>query len=296
MPALDRQCPISWPTRRLLMAEVGNEDDGSGNSRGGGSSPGGVRTATLASALDSVQQGYEPYAGFPSAFVAEELKLLVGQHGPKFPAGELLTDRDWTAHERCNSSEAGEPPLEIQVDYDLADFLRQMADCNGIDLDRYANHLLEQAVLAEGGVGAVILNKTRTIGGQHVDRGTLVEASQYHGSVGEEGRFFKRHVTAKVGRKTVEGVVDVADLLKPEDAGQDRQAFTQRARNALEGLNLTVEQMVPEGEVGSGMLRVACDPHDEPTFKEAKRRLKQAGLVAYNVKFHPGVLHVRANG
>lgn len=296
MPTLDRQCLISWPTRRLLMAEVGNEDEGSSNSRDGRSSPGGETPATLQSALDSVQQGYEPYAGFPSAFVAEELKRLVGQHGPKFPAGELLTDRDWTAHAKCGSGDAGEPPLEVQVDYDLADFLQQMADCNGIDTERYANHLLEQAVLAEGGVGAMILNKSQTIGGQHVDRGTLVEVSQYHGSVGEEGRFFKRHVTVKVGRKTVEGVVNVADLLKPEDAEQDHQALTQRARNVLEGLNLTVEQMVPEGEVGSGMLRVACDPHDEPTFKEAKRRLKQAGLVAYNVKFHPGVLHVRGNG
>ena len=289
MPALDRQCPISWPTRHLLMGEVGNEDDGSGNSRDGCSSPGGVRTATLASALDSVQQGYEPYAGFPSTFVAEELKLLQKRYGKKYPCAELLSDRDWKAHEACRG-DSGDPPLEVQVDYDLADFIVTMADCNGIDTERYANNLLEKAVLAEGGFGTMILNRSQSIGGHYVDAGAKVESSQHHGD------FSKRDVTVKVGRKTVEGVVDVADLLKPEEAEQDRQALTLRARNALEGLNLTVEQMVPEGEVGSGMLRVACDPHDEPTFKEAKRRLKQAGLVAYNVKFHPGVLHVRANG
>jgi hypothetical protein len=288
--------PISWPTKRLLMAEVLNEtDEEAGNSRDGQSSPGGETPATLESALDSVRQGYEPYADFPAAFVAEELKLLIRHHGPKLPAGELLTDRDWKAHERCNSSGPGEPPLEVQVDYDLADFLRQMADCNGIDLDRYANHLLEGAVLAEGGVGEMILNKSQVIGGVGVEAGTRVDSSQHHGSVGEEGRFFKRHVRVKVGGKTVEGVVDLADLLKSEDAEQDRETLVQRARTALAGLNVVVHPLaLQEGDVGCGMLRVACEWGDEATFKQAKKRLKRAGLVAYPVKEHPGVLHVRA--
>ena len=212
MPALDRQCPISWPTRRLLMAEVGNEDDGSGNSRDGCSSPGGVRPATLASALDCVQQGCEPYEGFPSAFVIEELKLLQKQYGKKYPCAELLSDRDWKAHEACGGG-AGDPPLEVQVDYDLAEFITTMADCNGIDTERYVNNLLEKAVLEEGGFGTMILNKCQTISGQHVDAGTSVEAGQHHGDLS------KRDVAVKVGRKTVEGVVDVADLLKPEERG-----------------------------------------------------------------------------
>ncbi len=89
---------ISWPTKRLLMAEIGNEDDRRGNSRDGCSSPGGKTPATLASALDTMQQGYEPYRGFPAAFVAEELESLTGLHGPMFPEADLLTDRDWTAH------------------------------------------------------------------------------------------------------------------------------------------------------------------------------------------------------
>lgn len=284
---------ISWPTKRLLMAEVLNEtDEEAGNSRDGRSSPGGVSPATLASALDTVRQGYEPYAAFPAAFVAEELKLLIGQHGQNCPAGELLTDRDWTAHARCNSSGPGEPPLEVQVDYDVAHFLRQMADCNGIDLDCYANHLLEGAVLAEGGVGAMVLNKSQTIGGQHVDRGTLVEASQYHGRVGEEGRFSKRPVTVKVGRKTVEGVVDVADLLRPDHAAQDRALILQRVKQALAGLNVAVHPLAGEGEAGSHMVRVACDNGDNATLAEVNRRLKAAGLVAYTQG--RTVLHVRA--
>jgi hypothetical protein len=288
VPALDRQCPISWPTRRLLMAEIANEDDGSGNSRDGCSSPGGVKTATLASALDSVQQGYEPYAGFPSAFVAEELKLLQKRFGKKYPCAELLSDRDWKAQEACGG-EAGDPPLEVQVDYDLAEFIITMADCNGIDTERYVNNLLEKAVLDEGGVGAIILNKSQTIGGQHVDRGTLVEVSQYHGD------FSKRDVTVKVGRKTIEGVVDVADLLKPEEAEQDRALVLQRAKQALAGLNVAVHPLAGEGEPGSHMVRVSCNKGDEATLKQARRRLKEAGLTAYTVASAAGVLHVRAN-
>jgi hypothetical protein len=154
---------------------------------------------------------------------------------------------------------------------------------------------LEGAVLAEGGVGTMVLNKNRTIGGVNVEAGTRVEASQYHGGVGEEGRFFKRHVRVKVGRKTIEGVVDLANLTKPEDAEQDREALVQRARTALAGLKVAVHPLaLQEGEAGCGMLRVACERGDEATFGQAKKRLKRAGLVAYPVKEHPGVLHVRA--
>lgn len=283
---------ISWPTRRLLMAEVPNEDGGGGGRDG--SSPGGETPTTLASALDAVRHGYEPYADFPSAFVAEELKLLIRRHGPKFPAGEVLTDRDWKAHAGCGGGGPGERPLEIQVDYDVADFLRGMADCNGIDLDRYANHLLEGAVLAEGGVGAMLLNKSQTIGGIDVDAGTRVDASQYVGTPGNR-TFFKRHVRVKIGRKTVEADVDLADLTKPEDIRQDRQGLLQRARTALAGLKLVVHPMAAqEDEAGGGMLRIACERGDEATFKVAKKRLRQAGLVAYPVKERPSVLHVRA--
>lgn len=278
---------ISWPTKRLLMAEILNEtNEEAGNARDGRSSPGGETPATLASALESVRQGYEPYRDFPAAFVAEELKLLIAANGPQFPAADLLTNRDWKTHAKCNSSGPGEPPLAVQVDDDVANFLRQMADCNGIDLDGYANQLLENTVLDESGRGDMILNRSQTIGGVHVDCGTRVHASPVAGDIR------KRHITFQVGRKTVGGVVDVADLLRPDHAAQDRALLLQRVKQALAGLNVAVDPLAGDGEAGSHMVRVACKTCDKATLAEVNRRLKTAGLVAYTQG--RTVLHVRA--
>lgn len=284
---------ISWPTKRLLMAEVSNErDDETGDSRDGHSSPGGETPATLESALDGVQQGYEPYAGFPAAFVTEELKLLISANGPMFPAADLLTDRDWKGHAKCSTSGPGEPPLVVQVDYDLAHFITTLADHNGIDTERYANNLLEKAVLEEGGVGAMILNRSQIIGGVHVDAGAAVEASEYHGGIGEESRFSKRNITAKVEGKTVEGVVDLGDLLRHDHAAQDRELTLQRVKQTLAGLNVTVHPLAGEGEAGSHIVRVACNVGDTATLAEVNRRLKAAGLVAHTQG--RTILHVRS--
>jgi|SRR5579884_1220743 len=282
---------ISWATKRLLMAEIGNEAGDSGNSRDGRSSPGGVTPTTLESALDSVSQGYEPYAGFPAEFVIEELKLLIRLHGPTFPADELLTDRDWKAHARCDGTGPGEPPLTLQVDDDVADFLRRMADQNGIDLDRFANGLLEQAVLAEGGVGRMILNRSQTIGGHDFDTGQEVQADPVPGD------FAGRKVTAKAGRKSFTGQVALCDLTKPEHYRQDRESLLQRVRKALAGLDVGVHLLSshaadPANTEPANMVRVACNDGDKDTLAEVNRRLKAAGLIAYTQG--RTVLHVRA--
>jgi hypothetical protein len=65
---------ISDDTARLFGAEVDNEDEG------------GVSPATLASALDSVQQGYDPRM-FPGQeewdadAVMAEIEALIKEHG-----------------------------------------------------------------------------------------------------------------------------------------------------------------------------------------------------------------------
>jgi hypothetical protein len=83
-------------TKWTLIAEVNNEDDG------------GVTPSTLASALDSVEQGYnpDPDEGVTPPFVtdemmdavAKELEALIAEHGENCPLETLLTDADWNAH------------------------------------------------------------------------------------------------------------------------------------------------------------------------------------------------------
>lgn len=276
---------ISWPTKRLLMAEVSNEHDAeAGSSHDGRSSPGGVTPATLASALDSVRQGYEPYAGFPAAFVAEELKLLIRQHGPKYEASDLLTDRDWKYRD------LGREPVVVTLDPDLGEYLNDFIQCNpDVEQDGYANQLFENAVQEELGRGQMIVNRQGGIvlADCLVERGTLVHADRV------AGECQKRHVTAKVDGRTVEGVVDATDLLRPDHAAQDRELILQRAKQALAGLNVAIHPLAGEGEAGSHMVKVACDTGDPATLAEVHRRLKAAGLVAYTQG--RSVLHVRAD-
>lgn len=64
-----RRLAISDGLRRLIRAEIGNEEHG-------GASP-----ATLESALDSVRQGYDPGHGDDMNAVQEELEELIRRHG-----------------------------------------------------------------------------------------------------------------------------------------------------------------------------------------------------------------------
>jgi len=290
MPAKNRPTPISWPTRRLLMAEIENAD----------ALDDGPHPVTLLECLESVRGGYKPYDNFPAVFVLEELKLLVGNYGGVHEAEDFLSDRDWTARKDCNSSEAGESPLEVQVDYDLAAWVAVIAANNGIDTERYVNNLLEKAVLEEGGIGPMILNRSQTIGEHHVDAGATVVASQYHGRSGEADRFFKRQVQAIVnvdGKPvTVEGVVVLEDLCKPEDAA-DYATLELRVRAAVAGLQgiVKIEQLT-SGATGteepSDMVRLEASGLS-PAIPIVQA-LKGAGLIVYRVRHsNPPVLHIR---
>lgn len=73
---------ISWPTKRLLMAEIDNEEDGGDET-------------TLGTALDSLQGGYEPYDGFEKGAVESELKNLIRLYGDEKEAEDLITNDDW---------------------------------------------------------------------------------------------------------------------------------------------------------------------------------------------------------
>lgn len=81
---------VSWPLKRLFMAEVDNEAEG-------GTSP-----ATLGTAADSLRQGYEPYVGFDADAAAVELAALLDAHGGDALLEDFLTDEDWEGHSRCN--------------------------------------------------------------------------------------------------------------------------------------------------------------------------------------------------
>jgi len=292
MATKNRQCPISWPTRRLLMAEIENTDG----------LDDGANPATLQTCLESVQSGYEPYANFPTDFVKEEIKLLQKQFGKEYDPDELLSDRDWDARQVCNASTAGDPPLEIQVDYDLARFITVTADHNGIDTERYVNNLLEKAVLEEGGTGPMILQRSQVIGEYHVDAGATVVASTFYGTVGHADRFFKRQVEAIVNVEgkpvKVTGVVSLADLAKPEDVAGDYETLERRVQAATEpvkGLIFSIERLTSgtsEADAQpANMVRVQCQ--SAPAAKKVKKALHDAGLTAYTVRHQPAVLHVR---
>jgi len=82
--------------KRLLMAEVENDIEGR-------SSP-----ATLGTAKDSLEHGYEPFVGFDSHKVGLELAALIATHGDTALADHFLTDDDWTKHAMCTPLSSGE--------------------------------------------------------------------------------------------------------------------------------------------------------------------------------------------
>lgn len=73
---------ISSATARLFRAEVDNE------------AAGGVSPATLESALDSVNQGYDPRIHpkeeeWDADLVVSEIQVLIGEFGPAYPLESL---------------------------------------------------------------------------------------------------------------------------------------------------------------------------------------------------------------
>lgn len=88
--------PISWDTKRLMMAEIDNEEEGG--------SP-----AVLWSALDSVKQGYVPFDEADMEFVAEELEALIDFFGPRTELEDFITSGDWE-----NRSQSG-PVRRAQI-------------------------------------------------------------------------------------------------------------------------------------------------------------------------------------
>lgn len=78
---------------RLFEVEIGNEDCG-GNSRDGGSSPGGANPATLGSALDSVEQGLDLSGGVDMDVLEAELHALIAEHGADRELADLVREID----------------------------------------------------------------------------------------------------------------------------------------------------------------------------------------------------------
>lgn len=78
---------ISWPLKRLLMAEIEHEIGGA--------------PATLADAVQSLQDGYQPYVGFNGFDVEAALSVLVVKYGDTLNLSGLLNDADWVKHDNC---------------------------------------------------------------------------------------------------------------------------------------------------------------------------------------------------
>lgn len=78
---------------RLFEVEIGNEDCG-GNSRDGGSSPGGANPATLGSALDSVEQGLELSGDVDMDALKAELRELIREHDEDCELADLVREID----------------------------------------------------------------------------------------------------------------------------------------------------------------------------------------------------------
>jgi type II secretory pathway component GspD/PulD (secretin) len=76
---------LTWATKRLLMAEICNEDEG------------GVTPATLKSALCSVKQGYDPdpEEEFDMNKVKTQLTELIDEFGTKALAQDFIIKADW---------------------------------------------------------------------------------------------------------------------------------------------------------------------------------------------------------
>lgn len=68
-------------TKDLLMAEMEND-------------PEGVDT-TLATALESLEGGYEPYDNFPREVVKQDLEKAIKEYGPEALAESFVNLDDW---------------------------------------------------------------------------------------------------------------------------------------------------------------------------------------------------------
>jgi len=75
---------LAWATKRLLMAEICNEDEG------------GVTPATISSALESVRSGYDPAPEeeFDMKKVEAQLTELLDEF-PNGLASDFLVKADW---------------------------------------------------------------------------------------------------------------------------------------------------------------------------------------------------------
>jgi hypothetical protein len=76
---------LKWATKRLLMAEICNEDEG------------GANPATFASALNSVLNGYnpDPDEEFDMKKVEAQLTELIDKFGPNALANDFVHKPDW---------------------------------------------------------------------------------------------------------------------------------------------------------------------------------------------------------
>ena len=74
---------LTWATKRLLMAEICNEDEN--------------KSATIESALSSVRQGYDPdpEEEFDMKKVEFQLVELFTEFGPRSLASDFLIKADW---------------------------------------------------------------------------------------------------------------------------------------------------------------------------------------------------------
>lgn len=80
---------MSWPLKRLLMAEINNNlSDEPPN--------------TFASSLESLKGGYIPYTGFDPVAVQTELEALIAQLGGHMENWNFIESSDWTKYRKCN--------------------------------------------------------------------------------------------------------------------------------------------------------------------------------------------------
>src|SRR5579862_7864124 len=79
----DSDYNTNWHTKLFFMAEIDNEEDG-------GDSP-----ATLDSAYDSLESGYEPFDGFDKQTVLDSILILIQIHGCFAKLNLFVNDIDW---------------------------------------------------------------------------------------------------------------------------------------------------------------------------------------------------------
>jgi hypothetical protein len=74
---------VGWPTKRLFMAEIDNDEKG------------GERPATLRSAMESVGSGYKPYDDFDSELAIADIRKLSLLFGGDTTLEHFVTLKDW---------------------------------------------------------------------------------------------------------------------------------------------------------------------------------------------------------